>query len=101
MALYGDYTSITPLPDYIRVYAEYKEEDDQEHLGESRFTRIYFVGIVDRISGDPTIYPAFLEFDDDGWVYEPSDRSNFVKYHFVGKDTWISKLPEPDAKGGT
>lgn len=88
--MFNDFISIVPLPEHIRVYAEYKELSG-EHKGESRYSRVHFVGITD--IGDPAgKFPVFLDFDANGVFGQPDEMDNFVQYHI--NETWLTDMPK-------
>ena len=75
--------SIIPLPEHIKIYAEYKDED-----GTPGYERIHFVGIVKPDNGDADL--ELLSVNEG--ICVPADCiSNFVEYHI--SESWLKKLP--------
>ena len=76
--------SIIPLPEHIKIYAEYKDED-----GTPGYERIHFAGIVKPDNGDADF--ELLSVDQEGFCTTVDGASNFVQFHV--SESWLKKLP--------
>ena len=86
--MYSDIVKIIPLPEHIKVYAEYKDVDDDIKGG---FSRIYFIGLV-KEGGDPLYNWYFIDVDSEGIFQLADDCTNFVQFHI--QDSWLRNLPD-------
>ena len=75
--------SLVALPDHVKIYAEYKDED-----GTPAYERIHLVGLMKNEDGS-TFYSLLSLCD--GIIERPEKAKNFVCYHI--SENWIKELP--------